>query len=39
MLAHIGRVPAAGEIFDLGGVKFQILDADQKKIHRLRVQL
>jgi CBS domain containing-hemolysin-like protein len=39
VLAHIGRVPAKGESFELEGVKIQILAADQKKIHRLRVQL
>ena len=38
VLAHIGRIPARGEAFELEGVKIQILDADQKKIHRLRVQ-
>jgi len=39
VLAHIGRVPVKGEVFELEGVKIQILAADQKKIHRLRVQL
>ena len=39
VLAHIGRVPTKGEAFELEGVKIQILDADQKKIHRLRIQL
>jgi len=39
VLAHIGRIPVKGEAFDLKGVKIQILDADQKKIHRLRIQL
>lgn len=39
VLAHIGRVPAAGEAFELEGVKIQIIAADQKKIHRLRVKL
>ena len=36
--AHLGRIPAKGEAFEIGGVKFQILNADQKKIHRLRIQ-
>jgi CBS domain containing-hemolysin-like protein len=39
VLAYIGRVPAKGEVFEMEGIKIQILDADQKKIHRLRVQL
>ena len=38
VLAHIGRVPATGEAFELEGVKIQVLAADQKKIHRLRIQ-
>jgi len=39
VLAHIGRIPVKGEVFELKGVKFQILDADQKKIHKLRVSV
>jgi CBS domain containing-hemolysin-like protein len=39
VLARIGRIPKRGEVFEFEGVKIQILDADQKKIHKLRVQL
>ncbi|MDR0842581.1 MAG: hemolysin family protein [Acidobacteriota bacterium] len=39
VIAHLGRVPATGETFELEGVKVQILDADLKKIHRLRIRL
>jgi len=39
VLAHIGRIPATGETFEIEGVKIQILDADEKRINRLRIQL
>jgi CBS domain containing-hemolysin-like protein len=39
VLAHLGRIPVKGESFELEGMKIQILDADRKKIHRLRIQL
>ena len=35
---HLGRIPAPGEEFDLEGMRIQILDADRKRIRRLRVQ-
>jgi CBS domain containing-hemolysin-like protein len=37
--AYLGRVPAPGEEFDIDGVRFRILDADRKKVHRIRVAL
>jgi len=37
--AYLGRVPAPGEEFDIDGVRFRILDADRKKVHRIRVGL
>jgi putative hemolysin len=39
LMAYLGRVPARGESFDLEGLKVQILDADRKRIHRVRIQL
>ena len=36
---HLGRIPAPGEEFDLEGMRIQIMDADRKRIRRLRVQL
>lgn len=39
VMAVIGRVPARGESFDLDGLKVQILDADRKRIHWIRIQL
>jgi CBS domain containing-hemolysin-like protein len=37
--SYLGRIPAPGEEFDLEGVRIQILDADRKRIRRLRIQL
>ena len=37
--AEVGRVPRTGERFDLGGVSFEILDADARRIRRLKVSV
>jgi putative hemolysin len=39
IMEYLGRVPAPGEAFDLGGVRIQILDADRKRVHWIRIQL
>ncbi len=39
VMAYLGRVPAPGEAFDLEGLRIQILDADRKRVHWLRIQL
>jgi putative hemolysin len=39
IMEYLGRVPAPGEAFDLGGLRVQILDADRKRVHWIRVQL
>lgn len=39
VLAYLGRVPAPGEAFDLEGFRVQILDADRKRVHWIRIQL
>jgi len=39
VVAFMGRVPAPGEEFDIGGVRFRILDADRRRVHRIRVEL
>ncbi|MGA2263443.1 MAG: hemolysin family protein [Acidobacteriota bacterium] len=36
--ARLGRIPAPSEEFDLEGMKVQILDADRKRIRRLRIR-
>jgi len=37
--AYLGRVPAPGEEFDYEGMHVQILDADRRRVHKMRVQL
>ncbi len=37
--SYLGRVPAPGEEFDLQGLHVQILDADRKRVHRVRIRL
>jgi len=39
ILDYIGRVPAPGEEFDLEGLRIQIVEADRKRIHRIRIRL
>ncbi len=39
VMTFLGRVPARGESFDLDGLKVQVLDADRKRVHWIRVQL
>jgi CBS domain containing-hemolysin-like protein len=38
VLARVGRVPAAGERFDLDGLQVEILEAERKRIHKVRIQ-
>ena len=37
-LSHLKRIPRVGEKFVTGGVEFEILDADEKSILRLRLR-
>ncbi|MDM7994814.1 MAG: hemolysin family protein [Acidobacteriota bacterium] len=39
VMAFLGRVPARGESFDLDGIRVQVLDADRKRVHWVRIQL
>jgi putative hemolysin len=39
VMAYLGRVPAPGEAFDMDGLRVQILDADRKRVHWIRIQL
>jgi len=39
VIAYLGRIPVTGEVFDIEGLKVQILYADRKKVHRLRIQM
>jgi putative hemolysin len=38
IISHLGRIPAPGEEFDMEGIRIHILEADRKRIRRLRVQ-
>jgi CBS domain containing-hemolysin-like protein len=38
ILARIGRVPAMGEQFDVEGLHIEVLDAERRRVHRLRVR-
>ena len=39
VVAFLGRVPAPGEEFDIEDVRFRILEADRKRVRRIRVRL
>jgi len=36
VLARVGRVPSVGEAFDLDGMNVEVLDAERRRIHRVR---
>lgn len=38
ILSHAGSVPAAGQTFELHGLKFEIMDADAKKIISVAIE-
>jgi len=38
MISHFGRIPAAEESFESDGVRFTVLEADDRRIGRARVQ-
>jgi len=37
LMSHIGRVPAVGERFDVDGVSVEILDAERRRINKVRM--
>lgn len=37
VLSHLGRVPSEGDKFDWGGLAFEVLDMDRKRIDKLLV--
>lgn len=37
VLARVGRVPAVGERFDIDGLGLEVLEAERRRIHRVRV--
>ena len=36
VLARVGRVPSVGEIFDFDGLHAEVLEAERRRIHRVR---
>jgi len=36
--ALAGRVPAKGEVFEHGGIEFEVIDADPRRIRRIRLR-
>ena len=38
VLARLGRVPAVGERFEIGGLDVAILEAERRRIHKVRVR-
>ncbi len=39
VVTYLGRVPAPGEAFEIRGLRVQILDADRKRVHWMRIRL
>ena len=37
LLSHLGRVPAVGERFDVDGLTVEVLDAERRRINRVRI--
>jgi CBS domain containing-hemolysin-like protein len=38
LLAHIGRVPAIGERFEIDGLSVEVLDAERRRINKVRIR-
>jgi putative hemolysin len=38
VLAHVGRVPVGGESFDIDGLSFEVLEAERRRITRVRIR-
>jgi CBS domain containing-hemolysin-like protein len=38
LLAHVGRVPAVGERFEIDGLSVEVLEAERRRITRVRVR-
>ena len=36
VLTRVGRVPSVGERFDLDGMQVEVLEAERRRIHRVR---
>ena len=38
VLTRVGRVPAIGETFSVDGLQIQILEAERRRIHKVRIR-
>jgi len=38
LLAHLGRVPAVGETFEVDGLAVEVLEAERRRINRVRIR-
>jgi magnesium and cobalt transporter len=38
MVSRLGRIPVAGESFDYGGMRITVIEADDRRIRRVRIQ-
>jgi magnesium and cobalt transporter len=38
LLTHLGRVPAVGERFEIDGVSVEVLEAERRRIHKVRMR-
>jgi putative hemolysin len=37
LLSHVGRVPAPGETFDIDGLHVEVIDAERRRIRKVRI--
>ena len=37
LLSHLGRVPVVGERFDIDGLTVEVLDAERRRINKVRI--
>ena len=37
LLSHLGRVPAVGERFDVDGLSVEVLDAERRRVNKVRI--
>jgi CBS domain containing-hemolysin-like protein len=38
LLSHVGRVPAVGETFEIDGLAVEVLEAERRRINRVRIR-
>jgi putative hemolysin len=39
LLTRVGRVPAVGETFEIDGLQIEVLEAERRRIHKVRMRL